>query len=146
MLQFIQHVVVGLVVLCAEFTCCQCTKLIHFLTCTGIHCRDSHCENGLVRWCLYKNNCHPRVMSHFLPHLTLTTSTSSLSTTSPFFPTMSPTHTRPLVHDEYLPCDVPRKSGGSTLIPSLTKGRTFQVARLRSPEERQTRKGVTRER
>ena len=25
------------------------TKLIHFLSCTGIPCRDSHCENGLVR-------------------------------------------------------------------------------------------------
>ena len=39
---------------------------------------------------------------------------------SPIFPTISPTHTRPLVHDEYLPCDVPRQSGGSTQIPSLT--------------------------
>ena len=53
MLQFILHVVVvGLVAVCAEFTCCQCTKLIHFLTCTGIPCRDSHFENGLVRCCL----------------------------------------------------------------------------------------------
>ena len=26
---------------------------IHFLTCTGIRCRDSHCENGLVRCCPY---------------------------------------------------------------------------------------------
>ena len=52
MLQVIQHVV-GLLVLCAEFTCCQCTKLIHFLTCTRIPCRDSRCENGLVRCCLY---------------------------------------------------------------------------------------------
>ena len=52
MLQCILHVVV-LVALCAEFTCCQCTKLIHFLTCTGIPCIDSHCENGLVRCCLY---------------------------------------------------------------------------------------------
>ena len=25
-----------------------------------------------------------------------------------------------LAHDEYLPCDVPRQSGGSTQIPSLT--------------------------
>ena len=35
------------------------------------------------------NNCHPRVMSHSLPHLTLTTSTSSLSSnssTSPILP------------------------------------------------------------
>ena len=33
-----------------------------------------------------QNFCHPRVMSLSLPHLTLTTSTSSLSPTSPFFP------------------------------------------------------------
>ena len=52
MLQVMPHVV-GLVALCAEFTCCQCTKLIHFLPCTGIPCRDSHCENGLVTCYLY---------------------------------------------------------------------------------------------
>ena len=38
---------------CRQFNCCQCTKLVHFLTCTGIPCRDSLCENGLVRCCLY---------------------------------------------------------------------------------------------
>ena len=59
-------------------------------------------------------------MSRSLPHLTLTTSTSSLSPTSPIFPTISPTHTRPLARDPYLPCDVPRQSGGSAQIPSLT--------------------------
>ena len=59
-------------------------------------------------------------MSHSLPHLTLTTSTSSLSPISPIFPTISPTHTRRSVHDEHLPCDVPRQSGGSTQIPPLT--------------------------
>ena len=59
-------------------------------------------------------------MSHSLPHLTLTTSTCSLSPTSPIFPTISPAHTGPSVHDEYLPCDVPRQSGGSTHIPSVT--------------------------
>ena len=35
-----------------QFTCCQCTKLIHFLTCTRIPCRGSHCENGRVRCCI----------------------------------------------------------------------------------------------
>ena len=30
------------------------------------------------------------------------------------------THKRPSVHDPYLPCDVPRQSGGSTQIPPLT--------------------------
>ena len=63
---------------------------------------------------------HPRVMSRSLPHLTLTTSTSSLSLSSPIFPTVSPTHTRSLVHDPYLPCEVPRQSAGSTQIPALT--------------------------
>ena len=33
-----------------------------------------------------KTFCHPRVMSHSMPHLTLTRSTISLSLTSPFFP------------------------------------------------------------
>ena len=47
------------------------------------------------------NSCHPRVMSHPLPHQTLTTSTSSLSLTSPIFATTSPTHARPSVHDPY---------------------------------------------
>ena len=53
----IQHVV-EMFTLCAELTCCQCTKLIHFLTCTGIPWRDSYFENGLVRCCLYT---HPSV-------------------------------------------------------------------------------------
>ena len=52
-------------------------------------------------------------MSHSLPHL-------SLSPASPFFPTISQTHTRHLVDDEHLPCNVPRQSGESTQIPSLT--------------------------
>ena len=30
------------------------------------------------------------------------------------------THTRPLVYDPHVPCDVARQSGGSTQIPSLT--------------------------
>ena len=36
------------------------------------------------------------------------------------FPTIPPTHTRPLVHDPYLPCEVPRQRVGSTQIPPLT--------------------------
>ena len=59
-------------------------------------------------------------MSHSLPHLTLTTSTSSLSPSSPVFPTISPTHRKTFGTRWYLPCDVPRQSGGSTQIPSLT--------------------------
>ena len=75
-------------------------------------------------------------MSHSLPHLTLTTSTSSLSSTSPLFPTISPTHTTPSVHDPYLPCDVPRQSGGSTQIPSLTSYETEAI----EPEDLEPRK------
>ena len=79
-----------------------------------------------------KNNCHPRVMSHSLPHLALTTSTSSLSpisSTSPLYPTVSPSHTRPMALDPYLPCDVPRQSGGSTQISSLTgyEGKSVEI-------------------
>ena len=55
MLHFILHVFV-LVALCDEFSCCQCTKLIHFLTNTGIPYRDSHCESGLVRCSLHLPN------------------------------------------------------------------------------------------
>ena len=71
----------------------------------------------------HQNNCHPRVMSRPLPHLTLTTSTSSLSpisSTSLTFPTVSLLHTGLVILDPYIPCDVPRQSGGSTQIPSLT--------------------------
>ena len=34
-----------------QFTCCQCTKLIHF-QCSS-HCGGSHCESGRVKCCLY---------------------------------------------------------------------------------------------
>ena len=70
-----------------------------------------------------EHNCHPRVMSHSLPHLTLTTRTSSLSpisSTSPIFPTVSPSQTSPVILNPYIPCDGPRQGGGSTQIPSLT--------------------------
>ena len=38
---------------CHQFNCCHCTKFIHFLICTGFPCGDSHCENCLVKCCLY---------------------------------------------------------------------------------------------
>ena len=94
----------------------------------------------------HQNNCHPRVMSHSWPHLTLTTSTSSLSPASPIFPTVSPTHTRSLVHDPYLPCDVPRKSGGPTQIPSLTgyEPKSFEIKAIETeaiePEDLEPRR------
>ena len=52
---------------------------------------------GCTQWCL-KSSCHQRVMSHSLPHLTLTTSTSSLSPTSPIFQSSSPSRPSPLAH------------------------------------------------
>ena len=58
-----------------------------------------------------QNSCHPRVMFRSMPHLTLTTSASSLSPTSPVFPRISPSHPRTSVHDEYSPCEDPRQSG-----------------------------------
>ena len=36
------------------------------------------------------------------------------------FPTVSLLQTSPMILDPYIPCDVPRQSGGSTQIPSLT--------------------------
>ena len=67
-----------------------------------------------------QNSFHPRVMSRSLPHLIMTTSTSSLSPTSQIFPTFSPTQPSPLAHDPYLFSEDPGQSGGSTQIPCLT--------------------------
>ena len=54
MLQVIAHVV-GLVVLCNEFS--LSIHQIHSLSdLYGNSCRDSHCENGLVRCCLYRDS------------------------------------------------------------------------------------------
>ena len=80
-------------------------------------------------------------MSHSLPHLILSTGTSSLSPTAPIFPTISRTHTRPLVHDEYLLYDVPRQSGGSTQIPSVTgyEAKLIETAAI-EPEDLEPRK------
>ena len=63
-------------------------------------------------------------MSHSLPHLTLTTSTSSLSPFFIHFFYLSDGLTFTNKHCESQPtkkpCDGPRQSGGSTQIPSLT--------------------------
>ena len=67
-----------------------------------------------------------------------------LSPTSPSFPTISPTHTRPSVRDPYLPCDVPHQSGGSTQIPSLTEGKA-EVERLSEEAKQEESKSWKRE-
>ena len=74
--------------------------------------RRAH-SSGLQDLCL-QNNCHPRVMSRSLPHLTLTTSTSSLSD----LPHLSFGRSRP--HSQFLCCEDSRRSGGSTQVPSPT--------------------------
>ena len=51
---------------CQQFNCCGCTKLIQFLACTRIPCRHSHCENGLVRCCLYTNSIHVPVVINII--------------------------------------------------------------------------------
>ena len=45
----------------------------------------------IAHLCFFKKVCHPRVMSRSLPRMTLTTSTSSLSSASPIFPTVTTT-------------------------------------------------------
>ena len=47
------HCLVSLCTSCRQFNCCRCNPSIQFLTCTRIPCRDSHCENGFWRCCLY---------------------------------------------------------------------------------------------
>ena len=82
-------------------------------------------------------------VSRPLPHRTLTTSTSSLSpisSTSLAFPTSSPLHTGPMILVPYFPCDVPRQSGGSTQIPSLTGNEPKSVRSTPSTPKRSSLK------
>ena len=66
-------------------------------------CKAQDCTSSCPQ-----NICHPRVMSRSLPHLTLTTCTSSLSpisSTSPFLPTVSPSQNKP--YDSQPVCILP---------------------------------------
>ena len=72
------------------------------------------------RICVPKTFCHPRVMSRSLPHLTLTTSTSSLSLTSPILQSSSSTHPSLLSHDPWIHSDDSRRSCGSSDLPQVT--------------------------
>ena len=74
-------------------------------------------------WCA-KITFHPSVMCHPLQHLSLSTSTRSLSPTSPIFQSFSPSQSHSLVQNPY-PCADPRQSGGSNQIPSPTWLKTF---------------------
>ena len=106
------------------YRCAQCVS-----TYTAQHDHISSREHAwlksaqlrIARIGLSKTVCHPRVMSHSLPHLTPTTSTSSLSPASSIFQSFSPLQSCPLVLDPLKPCDDSRRSGGSTEIPSPTQ-------------------------
>ena len=74
-------------------------------------------------WCA-EITCHPSVMSHPLQHLSLSTSTRSLSLTSPIFQSFSPSQSHSLVQDPYT-CADPRQSGGSAEIPPPTWLKAF---------------------
>ena len=77
--------------------------------------------------------CVLEIIVIHVPHLTLTTSTSSLSptsSTSPLFPTVPPSQTSPVILNHYVPCDGPRHK-----IPSLTK--TGESTRENSTQESQ---------
>ena len=90
--------------------------------CTDAHSVSQHVLNRMITFhhantrgsrlhsIVCQNSCNPRVMSRSLPHLTLTTSTSSLSPTSHIFPTFSSSHPRPWAHDPFLPCEDSRQS------------------------------------
>ena len=82
----------------------------------------SHCEQNTSTSRL-KAVCHPRVMSRSLPHLSLTTSTSSLSTSSPIILSSSPTFPDLLTQDPHLPLEDSRRSGGITHLPLVTSPR-----------------------
>ena len=112
----------------------RCAQYTHnYSTCrVAQHDHISPREHAWLKDCTSlcpQNNCHPRVMSRSLPHLTMTTSSSSLSpisSTSPIFSdgltfAHRPYDSRPLFFlKKKKPCDVPRQSGGSTQIPPLT--------------------------
>ena len=66
-------------------------------------------------WCLVKRFRHPSVMSHVLPHVSLNTSTRSLSLTSLIFRPFSPPLSGPLELDQET-LRYSRRSGGSTKV------------------------------
>ena len=100
---------------CVSTSHCTVWALFHHANTRGSGPNGSRLQ-ALVR---LKTVCHPRVMSRSLPHLTLTTSTSSLST-SPIIPSSSPTLPDLLTHDPHLHCEDSRRSGGTTKFPSPT--------------------------
>ena len=88
------------------------------------HCRVSSLYHANMRVsssiCVPKTFCHPRIVSRSLPHLTLTTSTNSLSPTSPILQSSSSTHPSLLSHDSHTHCDDWQRSCSSSDLQSPT--------------------------
>ena len=97
-------------------TVCQHITLHSLLTFHHADMRGSRLRNCVPKTVV----CRPRVMSRSLPHLTLTTSTSSFSPTSPILQSSSSTHPSLLSHDPYFHCDDSRRSCGSSDLQSST--------------------------
>ena len=96
-------------------TVCQHMTLHSLITFHHANMRGSS-----LRICVPQTFCHPRVMSRSLPHLTLTTTTSSLSLTSPILQWSSSTHPSLLSHGPLVHCDDSRRSCGSSDLQSPT--------------------------
>ena len=100
------------------YRCAQCVSTSNCTVCSLFITRTRVAQD-CERLCP-KTFSHPRVMSHSLPHLTLTTSTSSLSPTSPVTQSSSSAHPSLLSHDSYSPCDDSRRNSGSSDLQSPT--------------------------
>ena len=98
----------------------RCAVCQHITLHSLITFHHANMRGSSSRICVPKTFCHPRVMSRSLPHLTLTTSTSSLSPTSPILQSCSSTHPSLLSHDPYIHCDDSRRSCGSSDLQSTT--------------------------
>ena len=88
------------------YRCAQCVSTSHCTVWSLVITRtrvDQELNGSSLG--LPKIVCHPRVMSRSLPHLTLTTNTSSLSPTSPILQSFSPSHSSLLTHDPCTHCD-----------------------------------------
>ena len=96
-------------------TVCQ-----HITLHSPITFRHANMRGSSSMICVPKTVCHPRVMSRSLPHLTLTTSTSSLSPTSSILQSSSSTRPSLLSHDPCIHCDDSQRSCGSSDLQSHT--------------------------
>ena len=97
----------------------SCTAWSHFITRTRVALKLKDCTSLCPQ-----NNCHPRVMSHcFAAPDTDHQHKFSLTHFIHFTylsDSLTCTHASPVALDPYFPCDVPRQSGGSAHVPSLT--------------------------